>query len=524
VARALVNNPIAIHQAYAIIYFMSFLSLETDSKPLKILFVASEAGPYAQVGGLGEVMRSLPTALRELGYDARVFIPKYALIDTVKYPLEMELANLKMSDSEKDPYGLMVCNVLSAKDKDGNIVAYFLENMEYYEKRANIYGYNDDTTRWLLLAKGSLEFIRHSDWKPDVIVCCDWQSGLVADLQHKNYKDDPILSKIASVFSIHNLKHQGAFDPRSVSEIDYDSGQGEIPDFFDPNIWKLNGTRRGILYADVINTVSPTYAKEILLPDNGETLDNVLKERSNRLFGILNGIDYDYFDPETDKQLAANYSAENFKKRISNKTALQKRVGLPEDKEKFIISFVGRLDNQKGLDLLREISDSLFENLDFQMVITGNGDNDLKYYFQDLQKKYPTKIGLHLIHDTELRKLIYAGSDVVMVPSLFEPCGLVQMEAMRYGCIPVVRKVGGLADTVIDYNPDKDVGTGFVFEKYDRFAFLISIVRSYEAFRNKKEWNGIIKRAMSADFSWRNSAKEYLELFQNAIKFHSEQS
>jgi len=492
------------------------------SNPLKILFVASEAGPYAQVGGLGEVMRSLPTALRELGHDARVMIPKYASIDTEKFSLETEFPNLKMIDPEKDPYGLLVCNVLKYRDKSGETVAYFLENMEYYEKRANIYGYNDDTTRWLLLAKGSLEFIRQSSWKPDVIVCCDWQSGLVADLLHTDYKNDPILSKIASVFSIHNLKHQGVFDPRSISEIDYDSGQGPIPDFFDLNIWKLNGTRRGILYADVINTVSPTYAKEILSPENGETLDNVLKERSDRLFGILNGIDYDYFNPETDDQLAANYSAANFKKRVKNKTALQKKIGLPEDENKFVISYVGRLDPQKGLDLLRDVSDSLFENLDFQMVITGTGDNDIKYFFQDLQKKYPKKIGLHLMHDTELRKLIHAGSDVTMMPSVFEPCGLVQMESMRYGCVPLVRKVGGLADTVVDYNPAGGNGTGFVFEKYDRYAFLITVVRAYELFKNRKEWNNLVKRVLSADFSWHKSAKDYLKLFETAIKFHKE--
>lgn len=212
--------------------------------PLKILFVASEAGPFAQVGGLGEVMRSLPTALRDLGHDARVMIPKYASIELEKYPLEMEAANLKMADTGEDPYGLLVCNVLKYKDQSGRIIAYFLENMEYYEKRANIYGYNDDTTRWLLLAKGSLEFLKRSEWKPDLIVCCDWQSGLVADLLHTEYKDDPDLSKIASVFSIHNLRHQGMFDPKMVSEIDYDSGQGPIPEFFDPNLWKLNGTRR----------------------------------------------------------------------------------------------------------------------------------------------------------------------------------------------------------------------------------------------------------------------------------------
>jgi starch synthase len=399
-------------------------------------------------------------------------------------------------------------------------MTYFLENMEYYEKRANVYGYNDDTARWLLLSRGVIEFVKRSEWKPDIIVANDWQTGFIPNIIKVECKDDPVLSKIVTVFTIHNLRYQGLFNPFFINEIDYDSGQGPIPDFLDENIWKLNGIRRGILYADAVSTVSPTYSKEILDPKFGEKLEEVLQQKRARLFGILNGIDYDFFNPANDNQIASPFSEDSLKERSLNKTALQKKVGLPENADKFVMSFVGRLDEQKGIALLRSISDALFENLNFDLIILGTGDNDYKFYFQELQKKYPDRVSVCLYFDPDLPKLIFAGSDAVLVPSLFEPSGLVQMEAMRYGCIPIVRKVGGLADSVKDYSPDKEEGTGFVFEKYDQLAFLIAIVRAMEAYRNKKEWTKLIKRAMTEDFSWAKSAKEYLKLFETAIKFH----
>ncbi|MBU1102128.1 glycogen/starch synthase, partial [Patescibacteria group bacterium] len=221
----------------------------SKSKP-KILFTASEAAPFVKIGGLGEVMNSLPKALRELGYDARVMIPKYASIDTNKFPLAQEILGIKSLTDDSDPYDLLVSNVLKYTDEDGNIIAYFLENMEYYEKRANVYGYGDDTVRWVLLSKGVLEFLKRSDWRPDIIVAADWQTGFIPSLLHSDYKDDPVLSKIKVIFSIHNLQFQGLFDHHFVSEMDFDAGQSKIPAFFDPKLLKLNGMRRGIMFAD----------------------------------------------------------------------------------------------------------------------------------------------------------------------------------------------------------------------------------------------------------------------------------
>lgn len=487
----------------------------------KILFVAAEAAPYVKVGGLGEVVRSLPRALRDLGHDARVFFPKYASIDTTSLNLQTELLNLPLSTPEKDPHGLLVSNVLRTEE-NGKIVAYLLENAEYYEKRANVYGYNDDTARWVLLSRGVLEFIKKSEWRPDIIVANDWMTGFIPNLLKTEYQNDPVLSKIATQFVIHNLKHQGMFDHRFVSEIDYDSGQGVIPDFFNPNLWKLNGMRRGILYADMVSTVSPTYAQEILSPEFGEKLEEVLKERRANLFGILNGIDYVLFNPENDPKVTHHYSAANLKKRVENKSVLQKRVNLPEDPDKFVVGLVGRLDEQKGIGLLMPIIDALLENLDFQFVLVGTGDDDFRVFFQELQGRHPEQVSCTLQFDADLPKMVFSGADVILIPSRFEPSGLVQMEAMRYGAIPLARKVGGLADSVSNYDPEKSTGTGFVFDKYDHNALLISMVRAFETFRFKKEWEKLMKRAMQEDFSWHKSAKAYVKLFQKTISLHEE--
>jgi len=493
------------------------MNFRSKTDPIKILFVGAEAAPYVKVGGLGEVLRSLPHALRDLGHDARVFFPKYASIDTKELNLQSEVLNLQISSSDKDPHGLLTSNVLKLVEPDGQVHAYLLENTEYYEKRANVYGYNDDTARWILLSRGVLEFVKRSEWKPDIIVANDWMTGFIPNLIKTEYKDDPVLAQIATHFVIHNLKHQGMFDHRFISEIDYDSGQGPIPDFFDQNLWKLNGMRRGLLYSDVISTVSPTYAQEILSPEFGEKLDEVLKEKRSQLFGILNGIDYEVFNPETDSQLSFQYGVGNLKERAKNKSVLQKRVNLPEDESKFIVGFVGRLDEQKGINLLTPIIDSLLDNLDFQLVLVGTGENDFRVFFQDLQARHPKQVSATLQYDNDLPKMIFSGADVVLIPSRFEPSGLVQMEAMRYGAIPLVRKVGGLADSVSNYDPTKGKGTGFVFDKYDPNSLLITMVRAFETFRFKKEWEKLVKRAMKEDFSWHKSAKEYVKLFQKAI-------
>lgn len=480
--------------------------------------MASEAAPFVKAGGLGEVICSLPKALRALNYDARTIVPKYATIDAEKFLLEPEIEGIRPISGDKDPYGLLVSNVLKHRDKRGRTTAYFVENMEYYEKRANVYGYNDDTIRWVLLSKATLEFIKKSEWKPDIIVASDWQAGFVPNLIKTDYKDDPDINKIKVVFSIHNLHFQSMLGHDFVPKMDFDAGQAKIPDFFDKRILKLNGMRRGIMCADIINTVSPTYAQEILRPEFGEKLDDLLNERRSVLSGILNGIDVGSWNPATDEDIAVKYSLKSLKKKEDNKTALQKYFGLPVDKDKFVLGVVSRMDEQKGFGLMMEVTHSLLQNVDFQLVIVGEGDSSYRNFFADLQKKYPDKVAGHYFFDVKLPRLIFAGADAILIPSRFEPSGLVQLEAMRYGAIPIVHKVGGLADSVEDYVAGKNRGTGFVFKKYDKYAFLIAVIRAAETFRNKKEWLKLVKRAMAKDFSWKNSAKEYVKLFDLLLK------
>ncbi|MEX2090910.1 MAG: glycogen/starch synthase [Candidatus Paceibacterota bacterium] len=495
------------------------MKIFSDKNRLKILFVASEAAPFVKVGGLGEVMHSLPKALQVLGHDVRVFAPKYLTIDMDKYPMKVEMTDIEVENGDKDPYGIFVSNILR-HDGDDGLINYFLENMEHYEKRANVYGYSDDAVRWVLLSKSALEFVKRSEWKPDVIVASDWQTGFIPNLVHTDYKDDRILSKIPIVFSIHNLRHQGMFDHTFTSEMDFDSGQSTIPDFFDPKMAKLNGMRRGIMYADVINTVSPTYAREILTKEFGESLSDLLNERKSRLFGVLNGIDVDNLNPETDKELIANYSVKSLDQRFENKIALQKQFGIPSNENIFVIGMVGRIDEQKGFDIVTKTLDALLENIKFQFIILGEGDTGYLKYFEDLKNKYPDRVGTHFSYDSRLPRMIFGGADAVLIPSRFEPSGLVQMEAMRYGCVPIVRKTGGLADSVEDFKPETGEGTGFVFEKYDPFALTIAVIRASELYRQKQEWTKLIKQAMAKDFSWTRSAKEYVKLFEMALRFH----
>jgi starch synthase len=494
------------------------------TKPhLKILFVASEAAPFMKVGGLGEVMYALPKALRTLGYDARVMIPKYATMDFEKFPLKLEVADLKPVSSEHDPNGLFVSNVLRFEDEDNKTIAYFIENLEYYEKRANTYGYSDDAVRWALLSKATLEFLKISKWQPDIIVSSDWQTGLIPNYLHNEYKNDPILSKIATVFSIHNLAYQGMFDHHFVSDMDYDSGQEDVPFFDDPRLLKLNFMRRGIMYADIINTVSPTYSQEITTPEYGELLNELLLERRPRLFGILNGIDYESYNPEADNGLDFSYSIKTIERREKNKSVLRKKFGLAETENTPLLCIISRLTDQKGFNLLFDTARILLRNLDFQLMVLGTGDGNYINFFHDLINENPTRVAGHFTYDDSLPRLILGSADMILIPSKFEPSGLTQMEAMRYGVVPIVRKTGGLADSVIDYDPKNQTGTGFVFEPFDSHVFYGTIVRAIETYKYPKVWSGIQKRAMEADFSWPHSAKEYVKLFEKAISLHDKE-
>jgi len=307
------------------------------------------------------------------------------------------------------------------------------------------------------------------------------------------------------------------FDHRFITEMDFDDGHSLLPSFFNPRLLKINAMRRGIKYADIINTVSPNYAKEIMTADYGELLDDLLRERRSRVYGVLNGIDYETINPETDPQLVANYNLRSLGRRLLNKIELQERFNLPVKKDIFTLAIISRLDEQKGFDLLFSVAEPLLRQLGFQLIVVGSGDSRYMGFFQNLGNAFPQQVSCHLSFDETLPHLMRAGADAVLIPSRFEPAGLVQMEAMRYGAVPIVRKTGGLADTVDDYNPHTDTGNGFVFKDFDSLALTVAVTRAWENFRYPQIWQGIQERAMRKDFSWQKSAQKYLDLFFKAI-------
>jgi starch synthase len=483
-------------------------------KPLKILFVAAEVAPYASVGGLGQVIYFLSRELRKQGHDVRVLMPKYGYINETKYRTKMVWPGLAVpSGGSQQP---LICNVKLHHPAKPDAPVYFLENMEYYEKRANVYGYIDDPVRWALLTRGALEFLRYSEWVPDVINCADWHTGHLPNYLRTLYKNDPKLAKIATVFSIHNLYHQGTFDHRFVSDLDFDDGKSPIEPFFSERLSSQNFMRRGIMYADIVNTVSENYAREILTPDYGEKLDQLLREVRTKLYGVLNGLDYSEFNPSSDKNIYANYSMTSLDDRVKNKLALQREFNLPVDEKAIILGMVGRLDEQKGIELLISNFESIIREYNLQFISVGGGDARYRAFFQDMQQKYPQNVGVHLLPNFTLPRHVFAGSDIFLIPSKYEPFGITAIEAMRYGAVPLVRKTGGLADTVKDFDPESNIGNGFTFSNYDQLSLYGAIVRAIETRKNKKVWQGIMKQAMQADFSWKASANKYVELYEKA--------
>ncbi|KKU48711.1 MAG: Glycogen synthase [candidate division WWE3 bacterium GW2011_GWA2_46_9] len=447
-------------------------SHQPDQK-LKILFVAVEASPYASVGGFASVVAFLTKELKKRGHDVRIFMPKFGFLDEEKYKTKMVCEGLKVPTDDEDKE-FLVCNVKTTTV--GDVQTYFLENQEYYELRANVYSYSDDPTRWALLSRGCLEFIKTGDFVPNIIHCHDWHTGIVANYLKTVYKKDPILRDIASVFTIHNLAIQGIQDMNNFSEMDFDDGKSPVASLFDPTLNKQNFMKRGIIYSDVVNTVS-----------------------------------------KTDTLIEKNYDSNSTDKRVYNKLTLQKEFDLPQDENVMLLGFVGRLDWQKGVDLMIKTLDYVLSDFDVQFVQVGGGDAGLADMLRGLQEKHPGKVGIHTHLNFTLSRLLFAGCDAILYPSRFEPCGIVQLEAMRYGAIPVVRDVGGLSDTVVGFNSTSGEGTGFVFKNFSEFALLGQIVRAIEIFKNKPLWKKVQRNAMKQDFSWSYSAREYERLYERTL-------
>ncbi len=491
---------------------------------LKILNIAAEAVPFSSVGGLASVITYLSKALANQGHDVRVFMPKFGSIDETKYPLEIIFKGLKVPTGYKkedsQPANL-ICNVKKYTSPEG-VIFYFLENMEYYEKRSNVYNYSDDHVRWALLSYGALKYVcNHLDWKPDVIHAHDWHTALVPNIVKTEYKDADCFKDAVCIQTIHNINYQGQqLDPGS--DLNFDDGTSNIPPFFSERLKKLNFLKRGILYSDLVNTVSEGYARQILTPEYGVGLDKLLMELRSKLFGIINGIDTEKFNPKTDPILPFNYDIDNLENRKLNKQKLQKEFGLNEDPDTMIFGYVGRLDHQKGIDLLLEVVEKFLRDFDAQFVLIGAGDSGYEKSAKNLAAKLKGKVGVHPYANFTLPKIVFGGADAILIPSRFEPCGIVQMESMRYGAIPIVRSTGGLDDTVQDFDPATLEGNGFKFKEFDGWSLYGQMVRAKETYRNQKFWKQIQQNAMKTDFSWDNVAGKYLELYEKALYFKKE--
>ncbi|RJX19791.1 MAG: glycogen synthase GlgA [Ammonifex sp.] len=484
-------------------------------RPLKILVVSSEAVPFAKVGGLADVAGSLPKALaigiEEQGNDVRLVLPLYKHIEGTEYltdfpvPLAGELRTCILRKGRLDAHH---------KGKTESVPVYFTGNYNYFF-REGIYAFPDDAQRFAFFCYAVLEMLPRLGWQPDVIHCNDWQTGPIPLLLKTQYKSNPFYKRTATVFTIHNLQYQGNFPPETLELFNLDK------DYFVPELLEFYGTfsfmKAGILYADVINTVSQTYAKEIQTPAMGEKLDGVLRMRSKDVHGIINGINYHEFNPATDPRIHRNYDLNSIEEKMENKFALQKEMGLPF-KDVPVLGIVSRLVAQKGFDLIDEIADELM-HLDIQLAVLGTGDHYYEQVFEKLRQTYPKKVGVVIGFNAILAQRIYAGADIFLMPSRFEPCGLGQLIAMRYGTIPIVRATGGLADTVTEFSPTTVSGNGFVFTEYNSRELYAAIARALKLFRDNPEmWQRLVKKAMSIDFSWARSAVEYIQLYRDAIR------
>src|SRR5229473_1525685 len=487
------------------------MDMEFD-RPLRILILAAEIVPFAKVGGLADVVGALPKALQDLGHDVRLVMPRYGQIkpDRFKLTTVLDTVNVSMA-TFKEQVG--VCQGTIGND----IPVYMIDAPRYFD-RENIYGYTDDGERFILFCRAALETMRLLDWSPDIIHCNDWQTGIVPNWMHTNYREDPFFSDVATVYTIHNLAYQGIFGYRILEVAGVAAGG-----FLYPQIVELANVvdimARGIHFADAITTVSERYAQEILTPTFGEKLDHLLRSRRDRLFGILNGLDYQEMDPATDGYIHTPYDATSLEKRTENKRALQEQAHLPVRPDVPLLAMISRLADQKGFDLLGQIIQPLLAQ-GVQFVVLGIGDQHYHEMFQSLAARYPEQVAIFLTFNTELAQRIYAGSDMFLMPSRFEPCGLGQLIAMRYGSVPIVRAVGGLADTVQEYDPRTGAGNGFTFTNYDPWELFAAIVRALELFRFKDLWRTLQRRGMAADHSWQASAIRYVEVYRNALAFH----
>ncbi len=483
---------------------------------MKIAFVSTECVPYAKTGGLADVTGALPKALEKLGCEVKVFLPKYSLIDESTHGLRY---NWDVGEIQIRVNGVVhSVHLHQAKLPNSNVEVNFI-GCPHYFNRGGIYTNDlDEDERFILFSKGVIETLQRFRWAPDVIQCNDWQAGLIPLYIKDNYSWDKLFDKTATLFTIHNIGYQGRF-PKSTllaaeirSDLFYPDGPVEFKD-------TVSFMKTGIVFADLINTVSNKYSHEILTEEYAAGLHDTLRTRKPDVYGILNGVDYSEWSPEVDRFLPFSYSSKDLSGKLKNKKFLLEHFNMPFDEKVPLIGMISRMVQQKGFDIFADALDDLLK-LDARWLILGSGEERYENLFRSLAKSFPNKVGTYIGFSNELSHLIEAGADMFLMPSRYEPCGLNQIYGLKYGTVPIVRKTGGLADTVKDWDEEKhhgfDHGNGFSFYDYSSYALYKSVERAANTFKQKDVWQKIQLNGMKLDCSWKKSAEKYLELYKLA--------
>lgn len=477
---------------------------------MKIFTIASEVAPFAKTGGLADVTGSLPLELKKLGHQASIFLPKYKSVDEKKWNLELVLRDLPVPvGSEK-----LKAKVFRYVSKE-EVEYFFLDYPDYF-CRDELYGtplhdYPDNDLRFTFFQRAFLETLKALKITPDIIHCHDWQTGLVPAYLKTLYAKESVFSKTRTIFTIHNLAYQGNFPPDSfaLTGISWDQFRFDKLEFYG----KVSFLKAGIVYSDAITTVSPRYSDEIQTQNAGCGMEGALTKRSRHIYGITNGLNYEEWNPRKDPEIEAHYHENDIEKKIQNKKFLQKDNKLSVDAKQPLFGFIARLVDQKGLDILLPVLQE-FAKSGIQFVLLGTGEERYHQALREIAKKNRGLFGIHIIFDLKMAKQIYAGCDALLIPSYYEPCGLAQMIAARYGTVPIVRAVGGLADTITEFNSETGNGNGFCFLEYTSQGLLGAVRRALEVYRQPALWHRLIQNAMTSDFSWSASAKKYLKLYE----------
>jgi starch synthase len=495
---------------------------------MKILIASPEIVPFAKTGGLADVTGALPKALEKLGEDVAAIMPKYKTVDEKKFGLEYTGKNIHVPISNRIEEAKIYKGYINSHQStrapehqsgiSKKIPVYFIDKKEYYD-REYLYGtaqgdYPDNAERFIYFSRAVLEACKAIGFKPDIIHCNDWQTGMVLVYLKTLYKDAPFFKDTATLFTVHNIGYQGLFWhlDMHLTNLGWDIFTPEGIEYYG----KINILKGGIVFSDIITAVSKTYSLEIQTEEYGRGLNGVLRKRKDDLYGVLNGIDYEEWNPETDKHLSAKYSVDDLSGKWECKKDLLNIYGLSPSKEIPVIAAISRLDEQKGFDLITEVIADLME-LKLQFIFLGTGKEKYQKIFEDIGKEYPLKAGIKIGFDNALAHKIEAGADMFLMPSRYEPCGLNQLYSLRYGTIPIVRATGGLNDTIENYDVVKKTGNGFKFSEYSSKEMLSAIKRAVEVYSDHYRWKELMKKAMMEDYSWGHSAREYVELYRKAV-------